>query len=674
MTEMQTGKSLLLYLFLTLAAALIGGSAGFLIFSVWDLPEVKTLEEYKPSITSRVYSDNNKLLAEFFMENRTPVTLEEVPENMINALIATEDTRFYSHHGLDLRGIARALYRNIRAKKVLEGGSTLTQQLAKVLFLTPERSYTRKLKEMALALRIEQRYTKREILSFYLNQIYFGSGAYGVEAAAQIYFGKRARDLNIAECALLAGMPRSPKYYSPFKSPENALSRRAYVLNRMVAMKVITRTQSEEAKKARLPTQPNSRTDGPAPYFVEYVRQKVEERFGSSILYSGGLNIYTSINDELQAYAEQAVRSGLTRTEARLGKRHPTAVPLQAALIAIDPATGGIRAMVGGRDYNQSQFNRAWQALRQPGSAFKPLIYAAAIDRGFGAADMLDDTPLTVKLDRKKNWSPENFTRTYQGLVTMRKALAQSLNVPTIRLLDKIGIDNAILYARRFGIKSQLGPYLSLALGSSDVSLFELTAAYTVFANHGIRLGPVSILMITDSAGRVLYTNDTLPEQVIKPESAYLTTNLLKGAIERGTGWKARELGRPVAGKTGTTNEYRDAWFVGYAPSLVAGVWVGYDDHRSIGKKETGARTALPLWLEFMKKALADREPEDFAIPGGIIFKDIDPRTGLLSTENCRQSIREAFVPGTEPRKYCDETAASGREYPPEQDEAPQSP
>jgi len=667
---MQNRKSLLLYLFLTLFAVLIGGGAGFVIFSAWDLPEVNTLEQYRPSITSRVYSDDHKLLAEFFLENRTPVTLSDVPDMLIKALIAAEDNQFYSHHGLDPRGIARAFYRNVRAKKVLEGGSTLTQQLAKILFLTPERSYTRKLKEMTLALRIEQTYTKQEILKLYLNQIYFGNGAYGVEAAAQIYFGKRARDMNLAESALLAGLPRSPKYYSPFKSPESAAARRAYVLNRMAATGFISRDQAENAKKIPLPLQTTVTSGGPAPYFVEFVRQKVEDRFGSSILYSGGLNIYTSINTELQNYAEQAVAAGIVKIEAR-HRRHAGS-QLQAALLAIDPASGRIRAMVGGRDFGQSQFNRSWQALRQPGSAFKPIIYAAALDRGFGASDLLDDSPLTIKLDRNKNWKPENFSRTYQGKVTLQRALLQSLNVPTIRLLGKIGINETIDFARKFGITSRLGPYLSLALGSSDVTLAELTAAYAVFANLGIKLGPVSILSITDSTGRVLYQNDTLPTQVIKPETAYLTTYLLKGVIERGTGWNARELGRPAAGKTGTTNDFRDAWFIGYTPLLVAGVWVGYDNESNIGDKETGARAALPIWLDFMKKAHSGRETEDFAAPAGIIFKQIDPRTGLLSTENCRQSVREAYLPGTEPRQYCVETG-DVPETPIIHDEAPVS-
>lgn len=666
---MQAGKSVFLYLFLIVMAILIGGASGYVMFSVWDLPEVQTLEEYKPSITSRVYSDNNKLLAEFFLENRTPVVLENVPELLIKALIATEDARFYSHHGLDFRGIARALYRNIRAGKVLEGGSTLTQQLAKVLFLTPERSYTRKLKEMTLALRIEQRYTKREILSLYLNQIYFGSGAYGVEAAAQIYFGKSAKNLNIEECALLAGLPRSPKYYSPFKAPVSALGRRAYVLNRMVAAGVITSAQAEEAKRTPFPLQTPAKSEGPAPYFVEYVRQKVEERFGSSILYTGGLNIYTSMNDELQQYAEDAVASGLAKIEARHKKK--AKAPLQAALIAIEPLTGRIRAMVGGRDYSQSQFNRSWQALRQPGSAFKPIIFAAALNRGFGSSDILDDSPLTIKVDRNKNWKPENFTRTYQGPVTLSRALTQSLNVPTVRMLEKIGVDEAIQYAKKLGIRSSLAPYLSLALGSSDVTLLELTSAYAVFANHGIKIGPVSILMIKDNTGRVLYMNDTVPTQVTSPETAFLVTNLLKGVIARGTGWKARELGRPVAGKTGTTNDYRDAWFIGYTPVLVAGVWVGYDDQSSTGPKETGARAALPLWLEFMKKAHTGREPEDFPAPEGIIFKQVEPRTGLLCAENCKSSVREAFLPGTEPRSYCDDTTAADEDQQ-IQDEAPQ--
>jgi len=650
---MQKEKAPFLYLFLTLAAILIGGAMGFVMFSLWDLPEIQTLEEYKPSITSRVYSDNNKLLAEFFLENRTPVVLEHVPDVFIKALLATEDARFYDHHGLDWQGIARALYRNIRARKIVEGGSTLTQQLAKILFLTPERSYTRKLKEMALALRIEQRYTKREILTLYLNQIYFGSGAYGIEAAAQIYFGKSAKDITMAESALLAGIPRSPKYYSPFKSPKSAISRRSYVLNRMIATGVITSAQADEAKKTPLPVRTSGKVAGSAPYFVEYVRQKVEERFGASILYSGGLNIYTSINDELQKYAEEAVASGLAKIEGRNRKTHKS--PLQAALVCIEPMTGRIRAMVGGRDYAQSQFNRAWQAVRQPGSAFKPIIFATALDRGFGASDILDDSPLTVNVDRNKIWSPENFTRMYQGPVTLSRALTQSLNIPTVRLLEKVGVEEVIKYAKKIGIKSNLGPYLSLALGSSDLTLIELTSAYAVFADQGMKVGPVSILTITDATGNVLYANDAVPLQALSPETAYLTTSLLKGAVARGTGWKARELGRPIAGKTGTTNDYRDAWFIGYTPHLVTGVWVGYDDQASIGQKETGARAALPIWLEFMKKAVIGQEQDDFPIPTGLLFKQVDPKTGLLCNEQCTYTIREAFLPGTEPRKYCDE-------------------
>ena len=669
MLFMYRVKTLLLYLILTLTAICMGGGFGFMIFSVWDLPEVKTLEEYRPNITSRVYSDSNRLLAEFFLENRTPVALDDVPDMMIKALIATEDTRFYQHFGIDLRGIIRAIFRNIRARKVMEGGSTLTQQLAKVLFLTPERSYTRKLKEMALALRIEQRYTKREILSLYLNQIYFGSGAYGIEAAAQIYYGKPARDLNLAECALLAGLPRSPRHYSPFKSPTSALGRRAYVLNRMVTMGYISTAQAEEAKKALLPFQAASKTVGRAPYFVEYVRQKVEERFGSSILYSGGLNIYTSLDDDLQSYAEQAIQSGLSNIEIRHRKLGPTR-QLQSALLAIEPTTGKIRAMVGGRDFSQSQFNRALQALRQPGSAFKPIIYTAALEHGYGASDILDDAPLTITMNHNKDWSPENFTHTYQGPVTLRRVLEQSLNVPTVRLVDKIGTDEIIRYARKLGIRSPLTHYLPLALGSSDVTLAELTSAFTVFDNHGVKLGPVSILSITDSSGRVLYTNDAIPEQVIKPETAYLITYLLKGVIEHGTGWKARELERSAAGKTGTTNDFRDAWFVGFTPGLVAGVWVGYDDQASIGPKETGARAALPIWLEFMKKAHSEHSAEEFSVPDGIIFKQVDPKNGLLSTERCRNSIREAYLPGSEPRQFCDESEGSSVDTA-IQDEAP---
>jgi len=669
----MTTRSFLAYASLALMAVLIGSSVGFILYFAWDLPEVQALEHFKPSITTRVFSDSNQLLEEFFVENRTPVQLADVPDVLIKALIATEDARFYSHKGLDYRGIVRALVRNVRAGKVLEGGSTLTQQLAKVLFLTPERSYLRKLKEMALALKIEQRYTKQEILSLYLNQIYFGSGAYGIEAAAQAYFGKQARELNIAECALLAGIPRSPKYYSPFRSRENAMARRKHVLGRLVATAAISPAQAEAAKQTPLPAQPTIQHNGPAPapYFVEYIRQKVEERFGSSILYSGGLNIYTSINITLQGYAEQSLLAGLERVQAKLRRKQSGQQPLQAAIIALDPSTGHIRAMVGGRDFSKSQFNRAWQALRQPGSAFKPIVYAAAIDRGYSAADLLSDTPMSIKIDSKKTWTPENFTRTYQGDVTIRKALAQSLNVPTVRMLAKIGTDETVRFAHSLGIRSPLRAVLSLALGSSDVTLLELTSAYSVFANSGIRLDPVAILLITDSSGRTLYANDSMPVQVLKPETAYLITNLLKGVIDRGTGWKARELGRPVAGKTGTTNDYRDAWFIGYTPVLTAGVWVGYDDQRSLGPKATGSRAALPIWLEFMKYAHQGQEPVDFSVPESIIYRNIDPRTGLLSTERCRSSFREAFIPGTEPRKYCEEQGALDEE-PSIQDEAPE--
>ena len=669
----MTGRAILTYLALLLATVLIGSSVGFILYSAWDLPEVQALESYRPSITTRVYSDSHQLLAEFFVENRTPVILTNVPDVLIKALVATEDTRFYSHRGLDYRGIARALYRNVRSGKILEGGSTLTQQLAKVLFLTPERSYLRKIKEMALALKIEQRYTKQEILTLYLNQIYFGSGAYGVESAAQTYFGKPAKDLSLAECALLAGIPRSPKYYSPFKSRESAVNRRTHVLNRLVATGTITEAQAREATRIPLPTQPTVQHKGPAPapYFVEYIRQKVEERFGSSILYSGGLNIYTSINTTLQGHAEQALTTGLAKLEPKLDRKHKHLQPLQAAIVVMDPATSHILAMVGGRDFSKSQFNRAWQALRQPGSAFKPIVYATAVERGFSATDTLNDTPMTIKVDAKKTWTPENFTRTYQGEVTIRKALTQSLNIPTVRLISKIGIEETIRYARTLGIKSPLKAVLPLALGSSDVTLLELTSVYSVFANGGIRLDPVAILSITDSSGRVLSSGDPLPVQAMKPETAYIITNLLKGVIERGTGWKARELSRPVAGKTGTTNDYRDAWFIGYTPSLVAGVWVGFDDQRSLGSKATGSRAALPIWLDFMKQAHQNQESTDFSVPNGILFRNVDPRTGLLSTERCKLSLREAFLPGTEPRKFCEEKLPAEEEIA-IQDEAPE--
>jgi penicillin-binding protein 1A len=437
---------------------------------------------------------------------------------------------------------------------------------------------------------------------------------------------------------------------------------------------MISQLQADAAAREPLPLSPTTTARGADSYIVEYIRQKIEDRFGSSILYSGGLNIYTSINDQFQGFAQQAVKTGLQQVEARRPRRSKQPQPpLQGALIVIEPSTGHILAMVGGRDYAESQFNRAWQAVRQPGSAFKPLIYAEAIERGFGPSDLLEDTPLTVKLDRTRSWTPENFNRKFQGAVTLRRALTRSLNVPTVRLLDKLGIDQTIQFARAMGIRSPVAPYLSLALGSSDVTLIELTAAYSVLANHGVRIDPVAILQVTDSTGRVLFASDAVPAQVVRPETAYIMTNLLRGVVERGTALKARELGRPVAGKTGTANDYRDAWFIGYTPGLVAGVWVGYDDHRTIGPRETGARAALPLWLDFMKKALDGREPEEFTAPEGIVLRQVDAATGLLSRDTCKDIIREAYVPGTEPRTYCPESAAGGDDQVWE-DEAPEMP
>lgn len=604
---------LILFAFLAISAGVIAGLA---FFYLSDLPKIQALEEYRPYEASRVYSKDGDLIAEFYIERRNVIPFSEIPKYVKDAILAVEDARFYSHPGLDVQGILRALWTDIKAKEIIQGGSTITQQLSKMLFLKPEKSLLRKIKEAIIAIQIERNYSKDEILNLYLNQVYFGSGAYGIEAAAQTYFGKSAKYLNISEAALLAGLPKAPTAFSPFKNPERAKQRRFHVLGRMVESGYIKEEESEKAEKSPMPTPPKGGFNK-APYFVEFIRQEMEGRYGHEV-YTDGLNIYTTLDLKTQEIAERALQKGLRVIDDRYKKR---GVPVQGAIISIDPGTGYIKAMVGGRNFYESQFNRSYQALRQPGSAFKPFVFLTALENGFTPDDIIIDGPVSYPGSKKGvTWSPKNFSGDFKGPVTLRKAMAESINIVAVKLLDRVGVDNTIEYTRKLGVKSELKPYLPLALGASDLTLMEITSAYGVFANQGIRANPLAIIKVTDRIGRILEKNLPFPDDILKPETSYLITDLLKGVIERGTGWKAKALGRPIAGKTGTTNDYTDAWFIGYTPRLVAGVWVGYDDHRSIGSKETGSRAALPIWMDFMKEVLKDTPPEDFPVPEGIII------------------------------------------------------
>ena len=764
--------------------ALLGALAGIGVYFYLssNLPQIGSLTEYHPPIITTVYSDDGRKIAEFFEERRIIKPLDEIPQELINAFIAAEDSRFYKHKGIDFYSIVRAFFKNLEAGTIVQGGSTITQQVTKSFLLTPEKSYTRKLKEAILAYRIDKAFNKTEILYLYLNQIYLGHGAYGVEAAAENYFGKSAKDLNLAECAILAGLPQAPTKYSPFRYPERAKQRQIYVLNRMVDESFITNIEATEAINTPVEIKPRRNWYiEEIPYYTEQVRRYVEEKYGRDMLYNQGLKIYTAANIEMQKIAEEEVEKGLYELDKRQGFRGPekhlapeeievfsktvqseledhplevgqtlkgvvikvddrqkavtvrtgnalgqiaiedmewarkpdpevayfeTKVKLpsealrvgdvilvkvkakikdadlwqlaleqeptaQAALLCLEAETGFVKVIVGGRDFRDSQFNRAFQSRRQPGSAFKPIIYAAALDKQFDEPDKFY-TPASVIIDspivfedeeRDFTWKPRNYKERFFGPTLMRDALAKSRNVVTIKILQDIGVEYAIEYAKKLGITAELSKNLSIALGSSGVSLLELTKAYSVFANQGYLIEPVFIVKIEDRDGNVL--EEMAPERikVIEKTTAYLMTHMLEGVVKYGTAWRLKALNRPVAGKTGTTNNLFDAWFLGYSPQYITGTWVGFDDEAPLGKSETGSRAASPIWLGFMQRILADKPLKVFEVPEGVVFTKIDAETGLLPIPESKETAFVCFKEGTEPTEYSkrpDEIADTG--------------
>ncbi|MFH0810886.1 MAG: PBP1A family penicillin-binding protein [Pseudomonadota bacterium] len=623
-------------LYLAVAVTALLGSAGGLLFGLLqDLPEIRQLENYQPSATTRLLSADGKLLGSFYIERRIPVRLSQVPMVLRQAVVAIEDQNFYHHIGIDFEGIVRAVYADLRAGEFVQGASTITQQLARGLFLTPEKNLSRKLKEALLALQIERRYTKDEILERYLNQIYLGSGAYGVEAASQRYFGKSVGGgLTLAEAALIAGLPQYPSVYSPRANPRLAVKRRHSVLLNMhkrgfISKKQLLLADQEPIRLAR-PRPP----EAGAPYFVESVRRLLEDKLGQNALYKGGLSIYTTLDTKMQAAAEEAVRTGMARLDERILKRYPESKTApQVALVAIDPRNGEIRAMVGGRDYKVSCFNRALQSRRQPGSAFKPIVYSYAMEAGFTPSSLVLDAPLSLPGGANGAWRPVNYKHQYKGVITLTRALQTSQNTAAVRLLARLGVVPVIAHARRLGIQSPMGRDLSLALGSRGVTLCELTGAYAVFDDGGVRCPPTMIREVRDRRGLLVWRPDRTRQRVMSPRGAWMTTQMLRQVVQGGTAYKATELKRPCAGKTGTTSDFRDALFVGYSPELVAGVWVGFDSCRALGRGETGAQAALPVWMEFMRGALADIPVNDFQPP-----KYLEERT-----------VPRAYVPTGQP-------------------------
>ncbi|HQM46806.1 MAG TPA: PBP1A family penicillin-binding protein [Smithellaceae bacterium] len=646
--------------FFVVLIALAAGAATYAFNELTrDLPGIDALKDYRPSIASRVYDENDELIDEFFLEDRKLVNISDVPKIAQYAFVAAEDSRFYQHQGVDFRSIFRAFFKNVEAGKIVQGGSTITQQVAKLMYLTPERKYIRKFKEAILSYRIDRYLTKDEILNLYLNQIYLGHGAYGIEAASLGYFGKSAKELTLPEAAMLAGLPKAPTTYSPFQYLDRAKQRQIYVLTRMKEEGFISAEQMTQAIEAPVKLRPVKPKDKVAAYFVEHVRRYVQEKYGSDVLYREGLAIYTTINLSAQKAAREALLKGLSEMEER--DKYKKGL-IQGALYCMDIKTGAIRALVGGRDFNKSEFNRAIQSRRQPGSAFKPLIYTAAFDKGMNPSTQVVDSPLALEDPSQEDgfWRPKNFDGKFLGPITIRTALVQSRNVVTVKILQDIGIDYAISYIINMGIESPLSRNLSVALGSSGVTLQELVRAYGVLGNGGKKVQPFFIRKIVDRTGNVFEETRVEAEQVIDPRIAFMTTYVMQDVVESGTGRRVKSIGRPVAGKTGTTNDTRDAWFVGFTPSLITGVWIGFDQEKNMGRQEVGGRAAAPVWLYFMEKVLKDKPVESFPVPEGIVFIKVNAKTGLRVQTEGPGIIDECFLdtamPGEKDETKPDET------------------
>ena len=692
---------------LVLLSALIGSFSGLIFVYSTDLPQIEQLEHYRPISSTELYDVHGKVIGSFALQRRVVASYNDFPHVLIDALVSTEDKDFFRHGGVNIWRIVGAAYRDAESGGKVQGASTLTMQLARNLFLSQDRSYHRKIQEMLLAIQMERRFTKEQILTLYANQIYLGHGVYGFEAASEFYFSKPARQLTLPEAAVIVGLPKSPVNYSPINHPDRALKRRNLVINAMLEDGKITAQEAAQARNAPLALDLAHDPNSLAPNFVEEVRRYLESKYGTDQVHEGGLRAYTSLDMDLQNAANHAMLDGLAVYERRhgwqghlenillegetlAGYKHPdwdeqvqpgnythalvtdvwpwgsaslrlgnylaTLSPAdvawthqkiphlvtsgdivyvrvlavdpngkarisleqdsgaQGALLAIDNATGDVRAMVGGRDFNLSKFNRATQALRQVGSSFKPYVYTAAIDQGARPDDTVLDAPVTFQT-ASGPYSPHNYDEKYEGTITLRRALAQSRNIPALKLADHVGIRAVEDYARKFGISSALPPYLPVALGAAEVTLIEQTSAFSVFPDDGVRLVPRYITKVTDYDGRVLEENYPGVKDVVTARTARLMTSMLQGVVQHGTAIAATSLKLPLAGKTGTTNDFTDAWFVGYSPTLTAGVWVGYDEKKSLGPKETGAHAALPIWMEFMSAALAGKDPGKFQPP-----------------------------------------------------------
>ncbi len=613
------------------------------------LPDISSLKNYRPPAVTEILDRRGEPLAYWYKERRFPVPLSQMPPYLIQAFVSAEDARFYEHKGVDFLGILRAAIKDIKARAIVQGGSTITQQVVRSLLLSKKKSFIRKLKEAILAWEIDSALSKDEILNIYLNQIYLGAGAYGVEAAARTYFDKHVWELTLPEAALIAGLTPAPSRYNPLRNPRLALKRRAYVLRRMAEEGYITLEEARKAARAPLVLHPADFSPNPlAGYFLDALRSRLERRLGEKELLTGGYTIYTTLDLNWQEAAQEILQKKLKD----IPKRHPgqKRIP-QGAIVCFDNATGGVRILIGGRDYEESQYNRALQARRQPGSAFKPIIWSAALEKRLvNVSSLLVDEPVVLPGSKPDSyWQPKNFDHDYLGPISLRTALVHSRNTIAVKLALAIGLPDLRQTATLFGITSPISPDYSIALGSSGVSLFEITHAYTVFPNQGYLVKPRLVESIFDRDGKEVPFFKTERRPVISQETAYIMTYLLEEVIRDGTGRCARSLGVPAGGKTGTTDNYHDAWFIGFTKEVTCGVWVGHDNLLSLGRLETGARAACPIWLATMERRPQEYSGEDFEPPEDIVFvktTDLDP---LRGKEELWMPYRDDEVPEPKP-------------------------
>ncbi len=589
----------------------------------------------------KVFDHRGRFVGRLLPEQRYWTPLQRIPLFLQQAVVAVEDTRFYEHGGIDVRGIARALVKDVINRNLAEGGSTITQQLIKNRYLTGEKTIDRKVKEGFMAVEYEKKYSKAQILEMYFNEIYYGNGAWGIAAAARLYFDKNPEELNDAECALLAGVPKNPGRYNPAGEAASVNGRRDVVLKRMADLEIITVQKQQLLRAQRVTVTPR----GQASYYLNHIRSILIERYGAQVIEEGGMEITAALDLDLQQLAEKTLRE-------KMQGRDPG---LQGAIVSLDPATGNVLAAVGGVDFAKSSYNRAFFAKRQPGSAIKPLIFAAALEAGYSASDIWDDTPVAYPRGDGKVWTPRNYGNEVFGSLPLRQALAHSNNVITVKLLDAIGVPTFVNFASQLGLPLRARHDLSLALGTEEVTLVELVQAYAPLANSGLRPDVRTILRIVDRQRNEVTEFAPILAPVIDPAVAYVTTSMLQDVLRYGTAKSLANFSqqRPAAGKTGTTDDYRDAWFIGYTPQIVTGVWVGYDQPKPGGKGFTGGAICAPIWEGFMRPALAGKEVVDFAVPDSVVSVNIDPTTGYIATTDCPKTHDEVYIAGTEPTLLC---------------------